>query len=88
MGKLSWEGQRTDFPEAVSMVNATAKPRSSRTSVFQFDTRNSSSLKEEIRSNLLERDYGLQVHHRKTTRDQHNSTMEQVNVTSDRSYFH
>ena len=70
------------------MVNTTPKPRSSRRSVFQFDTHNSPSLKEQIRYNLLERDYGLRVHHRKTTRDQYNSAVEQVNVTSEHRYFH
>jgi len=70
-GTLGWEREHTDFPEAVSVVNATAKPRSSRTPVFQFDIHNSSFSKEQIRNNLLERDYSF--HHRKARRDQHDS---------------
>lgn len=69
------------------MVNATAKLRSSKTPVFQVDTHNSTCLKEQVRSNLLERDYGLQVHHRKTARDQHDSTVGQVNVILEHNYF-
>lgn len=70
------------------MVNITAKSRSSGMPAFQFDTHNSPCLEEQIIYNLLERHYSLQIHHSKTSRDQNDSTVEQVDVTLEHRYFH